>query len=174
MDQVLFAFLFFLPAGVANMAPVIANKMPLLNKWDTPLDYGGQFRGRRIFGDHKTWRGLVFGVALAMLVGYAQYLWFYQPNGQLTAVLAAAGLLGFGALAGDAIESFFKRQLRIASGDSWFPFDQVDYIIGGLLMSLFFVRLEVVDYVMIFAIYTGLHLLVSFIGYKLNFKRKPI
>ena len=61
MSNFWFALWFFLPAGLANGAPVIANKVPLINKWITPLDFGKTWGGKRIFGSNKTWRGLVVG-----------------------------------------------------------------------------------------------------------------
>jgi CDP-diglyceride synthetase len=66
-------FWFFLPAGIANMSPVLANKIPGINQWKTPLDFGKSWRGKRIFGNNKTWRGLIFGTLIASLVGLIQY-----------------------------------------------------------------------------------------------------
>jgi hypothetical protein len=39
----MFALWFFLPAGVANAAPVFANKIPVLNRWKTPMDFGKSY-----------------------------------------------------------------------------------------------------------------------------------
>ena len=66
--MVLFALWFFLPAGVANMAPVFADKIPALRNWTLPLDFGHKFHGKRIFGDNKTWRGLLLGIVLSTVV----------------------------------------------------------------------------------------------------------
>jgi CDP-2,3-bis-(O-geranylgeranyl)-sn-glycerol synthase len=82
--------------------------------------------------------------------------------------------LGFGALLGDAIESFFKRQIGIPSGNSWLVFDQIDYVVGAILFSLPFVQLHTIDYIIVIATYFSLHFVVSYIGYLLGFKDKPI
>ena len=79
-----------------------------------------------------------------------------------------------GALIGDAVESYFKRQRRIPSGQPWFPFDQTDYIIGGLLFSMPFAVLPVWLILWVFGLYFGLHLLSSYIGYRLGLKELPI
>lgn len=163
---------FFLPAGLSNMAPVLANKVPVLNRWKTPLDFGGHVRGKRIFGQNKTIRGLLCGTLLGGLAGSLIYSHLVLPTDAPSFVIGAA--LGAGALLGDSIESFFKRQAGVAAGDSWFPWDQADYIIGGLLCSALFVRLEPIEYFTIFVIYFGLHLVVSYVGYLLKFKDKPI
>jgi CDP-2,3-bis-(O-geranylgeranyl)-sn-glycerol synthase len=176
MAGVFWLFLFFLPAGLANMAPVFANKIPYLNRWKTPMDFGKKIKGKRISGDNKTWRGLVFGTFIGGVVAcFEAFIFFQISSADTLASYAVVGAsMGFGALSGDAIESFFKRQMGIKSGESWFPFDQSDYIVGGLVASLLFVRLPLLDYVYIFLIYFGLHLATSYIGYKLHLKNKPI
>ena len=49
--------------------------------------------------------------------------------------LIVGPLFAIGALGGDALKSFFKRQVGIRPGGTWFPFDQIDYIIGGAIAS---------------------------------------
>ena len=168
------AFLFFLPAGLANMAPVLFNKVPLYNKWDTSLDFGKSFRGKRIFGDNKKWRGLIAGVAVGKLAGIIIFPHLFPEMSYFWHAWLGA-LLGFGALMGDAVESFFKRQVGKKPGDAWFPFDQTDYIIGGLLAASVMVPLNHWWQAgSILVIYFGLHLIVSYIGHHLKFKDKPI
>lgn len=169
-------FWFFLPAGIANMAPVFGTKIPLLRHWNTPLDFGQSFRGRRIFGDNKTWRGLVFGVVCAILVGLFQYRGIAYLPESTSFVILASGLLGFGALAGDALASFFKRQRDIPAGNTWFPVDQSDYIFGGLIAvyPLIPQQLTLSLALMTLVLYTFLHVIVSYIGYLLGLKKKPI
>lgn len=175
MDSLFNAFLFFLPAGLANAAPVLANKIPIWNRWDTPLDFGKSFHGQRIFGKNKTWRGLVSGVILAGLVAAVEApLVFRVLNEDRLWFTGAGMLMGFGALAGDSVESFFKRQLGVKAGDSWFPFDQLDFIIGGLLVVAPFIEWYPPLILNVFIIYFGLHLIVSYIAYRLGLKNKPI
>lgn len=175
---IVWVFVLFLPAGVANMAPVLANKIPVLNQWKTPLDFGKKYQGKRIFGDNKTWRGLITGVVFAGLVALLIQWLFVDRYDVLIHMhwlsFLIGAWMGAGALLGDAVESFFKRQHNVSSGESWFPFDQTDYIIGGLLFVLPFLRLRPIDYVAIFVMYFGLHLIVSYIGYLLHLKDKPI
>ena len=63
----------FLPAGMANMAPVIFRRINFLNY---PVDGGKLMDGKRIFGSHKTWRGLFFGFVSALILIYIQQ-WLY-------------------------------------------------------------------------------------------------
>src|SRR6185369_16468061 len=74
IKQILFGLWFFLPAALANMAPIFAAHTAALKKFDTPMDFGRTFRGRRILGDHKTWRGLVSGIVAATALLWLQQL----------------------------------------------------------------------------------------------------
>jgi CDP-2,3-bis-(O-geranylgeranyl)-sn-glycerol synthase len=184
MHEILFAIWFFAPAGIANSSPVFANKVPLLNKLGMPIDGGKTFRGKRIFGDHKTLRGFIVGiiagffVALMQMLLYTNFSWFYELSPSVDysnpIVLVMGAVLGFGALAGDAIKSFFKRQLSVPSGESWFPFDQLDYIVGGIFASALFVTLSFSQYVTITLVWFLIHPVATFIGWLLKLKDSPI
>lgn len=174
MDFLLSAFLFFLPAGVANASPVFANRIPWLRRWKTPIDFGKSWQGKRIFGDNKTWRGFVFGTlmggATCLLVSY-----YFVPNSSdawYTFLIGA--VLGAGALTGDAVESFFKRRQNVAPGKSWFPFDQIDYIIGGLAFVYPLTLVPIILMAGILILYFGLHLFASYLGYLMGLKKYPI
>lgn len=163
----------FLPAGIANMTPVLANKVPYLNRWNTPVDFGHSIKGKRIFGDHKTWRGIITGTVCGSVFGLLLYHFLklsFVPSNHLLFVVA----LSFGALCGDTIKSFFKRRSKVEPGKSWFPFDQIDYIIGGLAFIAPFGLLTFANIIAIFTVYFGLHLSVSYIGYRLGLKKDPI
>lgn len=128
--------------GVANMAPVIFGWIPVLG---APVDFGRHYRGQRIFGVHKTWRGIVLAVIWGFIFFliqrylYEQVSWFRQISlfNYQTAPVYLGALAGFGAITGDLIKSFFKRRARIAPGSPWLPFDQIDYILGGLAAVAF-------------------------------------
>lgn len=173
MNTVLNALIVFLPAGVANMTPVLANKVPLLNQWETPVDFGKSWRGARIFGDHKTWRGIVTGTTCGTLVGLAIAATFLANDHSEPWFLYFLAL-SFGALFGDAIKSFFKRRSHVKPGKSWFPFDQLDYIVGGLVFTLPFGIPKLSFVLSVIGIYFVLHVTVSYIGYLTGFKDEPI
>lgn len=184
MGLILFALWFFLPAGVANSAPVFANKVPLLKRLGMPIDGGKSYRGKRIFGDHKTVRGFVVGVISAIAIAglqmvlYSNFEWAKTLSRSIDysdpIVLLLGALLGFGALFGDAVESFFKRQLSIPSGKSWFPYDQIDYIVGALIMSAPIVSLRTSEYIAIFIVWFLIHPVATFIAWTLKLKDSPI
>lgn len=182
MNELLFAIWFFLPAGLSNGSPVIANKVPVINRWNTPLDFGKSWRGKRIFGDNKTWRGLVVGSLTGGFTSLITYYIYPQSVDNLSlhiwspafSMFLVGFALGAGALIGDAVESFCKRRAGVKPGHTWFPFDQTDYIIGGLIFVSPFVNLSLQTAILILATWFGMHLIFAYLFYLLGFKDKPI
>lgn len=183
-QEILFALWFFLPAGLANAAPVFANKIPYINKHNQPLDFGKSFRGKRIFGDHKTFRGLIAGIVMAVIVLVLQK-YLYTESSWIQTIsqpvdyrhihtLGLGMLFAIGALGFDAIKSFFKRQIGVQPGSTWFPFDQIDYIIGGLLLSSLVVTLPLSAYFWIVFAWFLLHLIGTFAGWLIGLRESPI
>jgi hypothetical protein len=173
MNHYLFAILFFLPAGYANVAPILAKRIPILKHWTAPIDMGMKYRRKRLLGKNKSWRGLITGVLAGGLTGWVLYPLINQTGGPLEHFLLGA-TIGFGALLGDAVESFFKRQRGVKSGDSWLLFDQLDYVLGSMLFSLIFIRLDIRDYLAVIAFYFFGHLVMAYLGFLLGLKDKPL
>ena len=98
-----------LPAYLANPTAVVFGG-------GTPIDFGKNWRdGRRIFGDGKTFRGLIGGTACGVSIGLIQMqVTSLQYLGTFT--LISIFMLSFGALIGDMTKSFFKRRLGYERG----------------------------------------------------------
>ena len=177
---ILEALYFFLPAYIANMAPVFAAKL-LGKRFELPIDNGKMFRGKRVFGDHKTWRGLISGILVAVIVVYLQKHALTIPFLNSISIvdynsinLTLLGILfGAGALIGDAVKSFFKRQRNINSGGKWIGFDQLDFVIGGLLFVSFIYIPSMKYIITLLVISPLLHVLVNIIGYHFKLKKNP-
>jgi CDP-2,3-bis-(O-geranylgeranyl)-sn-glycerol synthase len=184
LKDLFFALWFFLPAGMANMMPIPIAALPWLKRLNAPIDFGRTFRGKRVFGSHKTWRGLVTGIVFGtftlwlqqLLVAHSGWLqtWTARVDYAQLSVLLLGPLFALGALGGDAIESFFKRQVGIPPGQGWFPFDQTDYIIGAVAVSIPFVSLGLLQYLLLILIWFVISAVASVIGYLLGLKERPI
>lgn len=184
LESILFALWFFAPAGAANVMPIFASKMPILRRYNAPMDCGLTLRGKRLLGEHKTWRGLLTGIIAGTLALFIQQLlvhhfsWFTEYNQEVNyanlPLFLVGPLFGIGALGGDAVKSFFKRQLNIAPGKTWFPFDQLDYIVGGALATAPFVNLRWSQYAWIALVWLIVHVLSTVTGYFLHLKEQPI
>jgi CDP-2,3-bis-(O-geranylgeranyl)-sn-glycerol synthase len=193
--DILRALWLFLPAYVANMAPVFVAK--LAPGWTAPID-GGRVGadGQRILGPGKTWRGLTGGAAagglVALLVAILAPHWgvmrgldYGLPAVGALRVFLFGAAVGFMALVGDFVKSYFKRRRRIEQGGSWFPFDQLDFVVFGLLgMTLAAPLLPahwVADHLLgtwvtlatLLVLTPLLHLLVNRVGYWLGLKEVP-
>jgi CDP-2,3-bis-(O-geranylgeranyl)-sn-glycerol synthase len=115
-----------LPAYFANMAAPFSKFWP---GWNAPIS-------RRWLGDHKTVVGFGLGIVAGVLVAYAQSrsalpIARWPPSEWLVVGLAQ----GTGAMSGDAAKSFVKRRLGIAPGRAWIPADQLDFVVGALLLA---------------------------------------
>ena len=158
------------------MAPVFASR--LIPSWDAPVDFGCLLRRARLFGSHKTWRGLIGGITASaatfafqqLLYDHVallrQYSYFEYDRYSLMGVW-----MGAGALTGDLIKSFIKRRLNIPPGHAWFPFDQLDWLLGVILFTYPFISLAGGSVAQIVLVGFILHLIANVVGYALRLKR---
>jgi CDP-2,3-bis-(O-geranylgeranyl)-sn-glycerol synthase len=129
---------FFVPAYLANMSPVLVHGW--CESLAVPIDGGRTLRGKRVLGDHKTWRGLLAGIVVGILVWELQRLAYAAGLGTGIALVDYGAhpvvpgfLMGLGTGVGDAVKSFFKRRIDVAPGASWPVFDQLDFFAGAYL-----------------------------------------
>ncbi len=173
MNLIINTFWLFLPAAAANMAPVLFNRLPFL---DIPVDFNKQFRGKPLFGPHKTYRGFFVGLILAILIVYLQRLAYPWPHGHTLVDYSTINfwLLGFlmavGALGGDLVKSFFKRRLNMPSGWVWAPFDQIDWVVGAILLSWIIVPIHLSNAVVAIIMFGALHPIANIVGYLIKLK----
>ena len=185
------ALWFFLPA-------YLANPMAVLFGGGRPIDFGRSLRdGERVFGDGKTWRGLLGGTTMGAVLGLLLSLpfAFFAPGSSwsfgypadapipvLLLALAASALLAFGALLGDLVAAFVKRRMHRPRGAKAPGLDQYDFVLGGLLLSLtiptwsiprFFSGDALLGLLAIIVITPALHRAVNVLGFRMGKKREP-
>ena len=162
-----------LPAYFANMAPVIAKKIDL---FAYPVDFNKHIIKKPIFGKNKTFRGLIFGVVFAVIVAYFQFLLsdigFFKNISFLNYQnwILFGFLMGFGALIGDLIKSFFKRRLGISPGKKFIPFDQTDFVVGAMIfiMPIFGVTFKIFAAALLLSF--ALHIIVNHAAFYLKIR----
>jgi CDP-2,3-bis-(O-geranylgeranyl)-sn-glycerol synthase len=158
-----------LPAYFANMAPVLTKNG--FKELKIPIDFNLKFEKQPIFGKHKTFRGLIFGTIFAIAISFIQYS--LHNAGILTNLelfdysnwLTIGFLLGFGAILGDLAKSFFKRRLDIKPGRPFIPFDQLDFVIGSLLLVYPFVELSPAKIALIIVLSFFLHIIINHLAF---------
>jgi hypothetical protein len=168
----------FLPVIGAPLLHVWVLRGDWLRGLKAPLDGGRTFRGRRLLGNNKTWRGALLmtsGVLLATLVLSLWPWWWHQlPSGIRDAGPVLYGfLLGLGVVVGELPNSFLKRQLDIAPGSqrgSWSGraitlLDQGDLVIGIWICLLPIHVLNVFEGVLAFVVISAIHFGVNLVGF---------
>ncbi len=160
------ALYFFLPAYFANMAPVIFQKLPFLT---SPLS-------EKHFGKNKTWRGILTAIFFGTFIFYLQQIAYTNSFTSLALIdyngfsLWLGICMSTGAILGDLIKSYYKRKVDIAPGKPWWGWDQLDFVIGGLLGSML-VYVPTISVVLILVILSPLlHILVNLIAYALKIR----
>lgn len=165
-------FLLYVPAMIANMAPVFASKYGVLSWLNKPIDFGFSIHGKRILGDNKTIRGFVIGVSAAAIAGIVLFsVTNNKPYDYFPSSFFYSTATGLGALVGDSVKSFFKRRINIAPGSLWIPFDQIDFVLGATFAAIFFVEISFVNIVFAIILFGFLSYAVSVIGFALHIKK---
>ena len=175
---ILSSFYFFLPAYFTNMTPPMAKKIGIFKFLDKPVDFNKKFRGKPILGSHKTWRGVVLGIAVGISIAYFQS-WLYKfsaiqgisfLNYEKENILLLGLLLSGGTVFGDICFAFLKRRLQLKPGAKFLPFDQTNYVIGTalffLLTGLF--EIDIVVWPTLFILSFFLHIIINRVGYNLK------
>jgi CDP-2,3-bis-(O-geranylgeranyl)-sn-glycerol synthase len=148
------------------------------------MDFGKSFHGKPILGPHKTWRGILSGVFVATLTFWIQQRlaadtsWAHSLTSSIDyahlPTLIVGPLFGIGALGGDALKSFFKRRRGMTAGAAWVPFDQLDYIIGGVVATAPFATLSLAQYAWLITLWVAIHIVSTWTGWLLHLKDSPI
>jgi len=118
----IYPIIYILPAYVANGAPVIFGG-------GRSIDFNKKLFGKRIFGSHKTIRGLVAGIASGIIVAAAESVF-------LPYMLEIGLLLAVGTHVGDLLNSFIKRQAGMKPGARAPLLDQYMFFVVAVLFAL--------------------------------------
>ena len=163
------------PAYIANSSPVLLGGGP-------PIDFRRKLRdGRRIFGDGKTWRGLVGGIAAGTVAGvFIGMLTIGTPyalyGSHMGAYVNAGFIASCGAMLGDLAGSFTKRRTGMKPGKPYLLLDQLPFIIFALLFLAAFgllPALTILNWALILAMTLVLHSLMNWIANRLGWKKVP-
>ncbi len=181
------ALLLFLPVLGAPIvhAPVLS--FDLLKALKRPLDGGRTWRGKRLFGNNKTWRGAIVMTLGPLLAALALWQWTWWrdtiPDAAHSAGPLLLGLLiGLGVVLGELPNSLLKRQLDVAPGTQssgatgllLTTLDQGDLVLGIWLCLLPVYGMPLWLVALAFVIVSVIHLLVNVIGYAIGARSAPI
>lgn len=171
-------------------APVVHAPMlryDLLGSLKRPLDGGRTLRGRRLFGDNKTWRGalMMSGGVMGAAALLHRSRWYRErlPEPLRDAHPAAFGAaVALGTVGGELPNSFVKRQLDIApgaqrrsvAGATFFVLDQGDLVLGIWAGLLPLWRMPARRALEIFAAVSIIHAAINVVGYAIGARKAPL
>ena len=151
-----------------------------------PIDNGNSFRGKRVFGDNKTFRGLV-AVAIGTAAGFGVQVLLHGILGprdfelidyRRPGILLIGFAMGMAAMLSELPNSFIKRQLGVAPGSAtkgfagwlFYCLDQVDMLFGVWLVLSFLVTVTVPRILWSIVFLFAAHQVITIIGYGLGMR----
>lgn len=162
-NTIVYPVIYIFPAYAANGAPI------LFGGRGGPLDRERKFKGKRIFGDNKTVFGTISALACGVITGI-----IYVQFPQLSFMLPIAVMLTLGAVFGDLLGSFIKRQLQLKPGTGFPVMDQYGFFIFALLFAFWLGNLPNIYGLLFIAILTGvLHVFTNRGAHRLKLKSVP-
>ena len=152
------ALLFIGPAYFANATPLVLGG-------GAPLDGGRSLADDRpIFGPHKTVRGVIAGIFVGTLIGLAESV--------VDSRLAIAGfMIALGAVLGDLLGAFVKRRLNIEPGKAFPILDQLDFILGSVVLGYAFFQVGLISILLVVVVTPPIHLATNYGAYRLGIKK---
>lgn len=160
--NLLIGFSFYIPAFIAN------GSGPFIRK-GTPIDLGKNFiDGRRIFGDGKTYEGLLvaltFGTTVGIILAKFYGSWW----------IFVAFFESLFAMFGDMGGAFIKRRLNIPRGGRAIVLDQLDFVIGSTIALIILgIPISIYQFIFVAIIAFLLHTMTNDIAYRLKIKSVP-
>jgi len=162
-----------------NMTPPLIARTGFFKVLARPIDFNKRFFGQPVLGNHKTWRGLIFGFFAGIIIVFIQR-WLYEIsffqkisflNYKSSDIFLFAILISFGAVFGDLFFAFIKRRLNLKPGARFLPFDQTNYVIGAFIILEPFLKLNLSVWLTIFISTFFLHIIFNRLGYLLGLHR---
>ena len=182
------ALYLFAPLLVSAALSGLVLRFDWLRALRCPIDHGKTFRGKRVFGDSKTWGGSIVAVLGSIAtVGVQRALRMHVPSslqvvdyGRLNPLWFGCAM-GAGAMIGELPNSFVKRQVGILPGKTargwqavlFYLWDQIDLLIGAWPLLLFWLLPGLLLFAMSFVVTLAVHPLVALIGYAIGARTSP-
>lgn len=176
----------FAPLLCAALLAAVVQRGDHLRPLRRPLDFGATLGGKRLFGDSKTWRGVVVAVLGCAAGATAQHLLPGNAMADLAVVdfervpapwFGAA--MGLGAMLGELPNSFVKRRLGIAPGTTtrgplallFYVWDQIDLVLGAWPLIACWIGFDPVLFAASLLVALCAHPTVSLLGWLIGARR---
>jgi CDP-archaeol synthase len=187
MDDLLKVCYLFFPLLVGLAFHGLCIKFHWMSVLAFPIDGGRTFRGKPLFGNNKTYRGLV-AVSIGTAVGFGILAYILQNmlasrrselfdySGSKAILVGLA--VGAAAMLSELPNSFIKRQLGIAPGAAgknvagfiFYILDQIDLLVGAWLALWFVIPVTIGLVLWSMAFLFLAHQILTVIGYRLRMR----
>lgn len=192
LKTLLMMYVTLLPSILSGILNMIWCKSPILKSFQVPIDLKKNFiDGKRIFGDNKTWKGLIgyllFNIITTILWGLICNVtninhlnYFYINNQNIISFNIFIGLLlGLGYSLFELPNSFIKRRLDIKPGKTisglkkilFIFLDQADSIFGCCLVVWLFYNLGIKLYIIYVLVGALTHIFFNMLLYFLKLRK---
>lgn len=191
MKTIVTMFLTLLSAFISAVLNMIWCKNNSFNIPHVPMDMNANFiDGKRIFGNNKTWKGLfgyiIINIILSIIIGIIynicnlnDYNYFYINNRNTIVINLIIGLLlGLAYALFELPNSFLKRRLNIASGETpkgglkvlFTVLDLTDSMFGCVLVVSMFYSLSLGTFLLYILFGGVIHIIINAILYILKLR----
>jgi len=182
--QIAYLFLPLLGGAIASGLCIRFNWLAFLA---APLDFRLTHRQRRLFGNNKTFRGIiVFSVGTALIFSLQAKVFHNIPSLRSLEIFDYSTInplllgfsLGVAAMLSELPNSYLKRQLDISPGATahgiWLPIffvvDQVDLLVGVWLVLSLAMTVSFNQVLLSIAFIFVIHQIINLVGYFLGMR----
>ncbi len=182
---ILSLLIFAAPVVFAAILHMVAVTFDWVSWLKEPIDGGKTLHGKRIFGDSKTWRGIVLMVLFSIIgcVGLAVLVTSLEGIKALSifnfdrySPVFYGVLFGLGYTLAELPNSFWKRQNGIENGQRGTVvnvlIDQADSAIGCLLLLYPFTNMSLVFFASGCVFYLFLHLFFNILLFSVGLRKQ--
>lgn len=192
MENIICMYVTLMPVILAGVLNMVWCKLPILKFFKKPIDGGICIGNKRLFGDNKTWKGLIgyvllnsicmlaWGMVCYTVPALAKYNFLYLRNQNTWQFNLFAGvLLGLGYSLFELPNSFLKRRIDIEPGKTlngfWSTFfvivDQADSLFGCVLVVSLFYPMSIMFYFAYVALGAATHIILNVLLYLCHLRK---
>lgn len=128
------------PIFLPGLVLILTLKAEILRFLDHPLDFNKTINGERIFGENKTFRGLLLYSFGAIVVSSFFYQFYHRGADDFIHPVFALNPILIGLMygvfynLGELTNSFLKRRISIPAGECRYPLQRITDLLDGFIV----------------------------------------
>ena len=195
LNNIIKMYITLMPTIIAGILNMLWCKLKIFKILIKPIDCNADFiDGKRLFGDNKTWKGLIgyiiLNIFMAIIWGnmckvlnFEKMNYFYINNdNNIVLNIYIGSLLGLAYSVFELPNSFIKRRIGILPGKTnvgltkffFVILDQADSIIGCVLVVNLFYKLNINLLFSYILLGTFTHIIINVLLYCMKLRKNPL